>query len=70
MGKLSNLGQLRGKILKRVAKSPNRFSSSGAKTTSFDAATVRSPPLLVKMDGDIFEIDDVEFSSLISEYLF
>ena len=56
-------------ILERTRELPNRFFSSG-KSITFYATAVRSPPLLVQKDGDNYEIDDNEFSALITEFLF
>ena len=70
LGGLSDPEQLQGKILKRVEGIPNRFSTTGGDSISFSAAIVRSPPLLVREEGDFFEIDDRELSALVSEFLF
>ena len=75
-GQLSNAELLKGKVLTEVEGRRNFFTSSGAKLLTFEAALVRSPPLLfeeraVVVNGkklNIFEINETEYLSLIAEF--
>ena len=77
-GEMSDPDCLQGKVLSKVDGTPNRYTSTGAKTLSFHAALVRSPPLVFEKTAAtvsgkkliIFKIDDNEFRSLIAEFLF
>ena len=77
MGDLTDPNLLKGRVLVKT-NTANEFTSLGSKLLSFSAELVRSPPLDIQtsqgtVNGKtttIYHIGELEFSSLVAEYLF
>ena len=77
-GEMADEQLLKGKILAKAGGCATYFTSTGAKLLSFEAAIVRSPPLVFERktvtiagkEVEVLDIQDSDFPSVIAEYLF
>jgi hypothetical protein len=77
MGDLGRPDEMKGKKLIHQTSQPNLFTSTNSNIISFNAALVRTPPLLMTSKAvqkgcktlTIFEINDNEFSALANKFL-